>query len=111
MIEIKTVEEFDNIISKNNIVVVKFGAEWCGPCKTFHTVLKSLEQTLIDENTKGVVICEVDVEDVGELTNKFHIRNVPTTLIFKGGEIVDKLIGTQSESNIKEKINNIKINL
>ena len=42
MVEIKTVEEFDNIISKNNIVVVKFGAEWCGPCKTFHTVLKSL---------------------------------------------------------------------
>jgi thioredoxin 1 len=107
MVEIKTVEEFDNIISNNNIVVVKFGAEWCGPCKTFHTVLKSLEQTLIDENTKGDIICGVDVEEVAELTNKFHIKNVPTTLIFKGGEIVDKLIGTQSESKLKEKIDKL----
>lgn len=107
MVEIKTVEEFDNIISKNNIVVVKFGAEWCGPCKNFNTVLKSLEKTLIDENTKDVVICEVDVEEVEDLTNRFRIRNVPTTLIFKGGEIVDKLIGTQSESKLKEKIDKL----
>ena len=104
MVEIKIVEEFDNMISNGNIVIVKFGAEWCNPCKTFHTVLKSLEQTLITENIKNVVICEVDVEEVEELTSKFHIRNIPATFIFKGGEVVDKLIGTHSESELKEKI-------
>ncbi len=107
MIEIKTVEEFDNMISNGNIVVVKFGAEWCGPCKTLHTVLESLEETLNTNNIENVTICEVDVEEVEDLTNRFRIRNVPTTLIFKGGEVVEKLVGTHSESELKEKIDKI----
>ena len=45
-----------------------------------------------------------NVEEVEELTSKFHIRNIPATFIFKGGEVVDKLIGTYSESELKEKI-------
>lgn len=103
MIEITTVEEFDNIIANNNVALVKFGAEWCGPCKTMHTVMEELEK-----NVEGVAICEVDVEEVEELTTKFRVRNVPTTFIFKSGEMVEKIVGTHSESELREKINNVK---
>ena len=102
MIEITTVEEFDNIIANNNVALVKFDAEWCGPCKTMHTVMEELEK-----NVEGVAICEVDVEEVEELTTKFRVRNVPTTFIFKNGEMVEKIVGTHSESELREKIEKI----
>lgn len=103
MIEIKTAEEFNTIVANNDVVFVKFGAEWCGPCKTMHTVMEELEK-----NVEGVAVCEVDVEEVEELTNQFHIRNVPTSFIFKNGEVVDKVVGAHSESQLREKINNVK---
>lgn len=102
MIEITTAEEFNNIIANNDVVFVKFGAEWCGPCKTIHTVMEDLEKDI-----DGVVICEVDVEEVEELSNEFKIRNVPTSFIFKNGEIVEKIVGTHSVSELMEKLNNV----
>ena len=102
MIEIKTAEEFNTIVANNDVVFVKFGAEWCGPCKTMHTVMEELEK-----NIEGVAVCEVDVEEVEELANGFKIRNVPTSFIFKNGELVEKIVGAHSESELREKLNNV----
>ena len=99
MIEITTVEEFDNIIANNNVALVKFGAEWCGPCKTMHGVIESLEK-----NIEGVTICEADVEEIEDLTTELRIRNIPTTLIFKNGNIVERIVGTYSMEDLIEKI-------
>ena len=100
----KTVEEFDNIISNGNIVIVKFGAEWCGPCKTFHTVLKSLEQTLITENIKNVVICEVDVAiDYPDQDIEYIDQN---TLVDKLKPILSKIEALQSTARTGAQIKN-----
>lgn len=99
MIEINNENEFDNLINENEVVVVKFGAEWCGPCKTLHPIMESISNEMNE-----VKFAEVDVEDVSELTSRFRIRNVPTTLVIKSGEVVGKIVGSVGENEMKEKI-------
>ena len=100
VIEIKE-EEFEERIknSKTGKVLVDCYAEWCGPCKTMHGVIESLEK-----NIEGVTICEADVEEIEDLTTELRIRNIPTTLIFKNGNIVERIVGTYSMEDLIEKI-------
>ena len=99
MVEIRTKDEFNDIIHNNDVVLIKFGAEWCGPCKTMHGVIESLEK-----NIEGVTICEADVEEIEDLTTELRIRNIPTTLIFKNGNIVERIVGTYSMEDLIKKI-------
>jgi len=99
MIEIRTKDEFNDIIHNNDVVLIKFGAEWCSPCKTMHNVIESLEK-----NIEGVTICEADVEEIEDLTTELRIRNIPTTLIFKNGNIVERIVGAYSMEDLIEKI-------
>lgn len=100
MIEIKTVEEFENIKNNGKVSVIKFGAEWCRPCGTMHSILESLSKKF-----DNVVFAEVDVEEATDLAEMFAIRNIPVTIIFKDGELVDMSVGLQSETDMEKKIN------
>ena len=81
-------------------IVIDFSATWCGPARKLLLSLKNLLQ-----NMKGrVIIGKCDVDDNDELTSKYGIRNVPTVLFIKDGNVIDKNVGAAPKSDFVEKV-------
>ena len=87
------------IPSKGNIVL-KFGAEWCGPCKTIKPILEELKK----EN-ESVEFIDIDVDEHKELTAKYAVKGIPKIVFIRDGEIQSDLVGMQSKEVIQESIN------
>ena len=90
-------ENYEELV-KEGLVVVDFYATWCGPCKMIGPVLEELSQEL------EIKVVKVDVDEHLEIAKNFAIMSVPTILIYKNNEIVDKLIGFMPKDELKEKI-------
>lgn len=84
-------------------LVIDFSATWCGPCKKISPIIDELA----NEYEGKVNILKYDVDNNDELTAKFGIRNVPTVLFIKNGEVVDKHVGAATKDTFVEKINNL----
>lgn len=91
---------FEEIIASDKPVLVDFWAEWCGPCRMVGPIV---EELATDYEGKAV-IGKVDVDTNPEVSAKFGIRSIPTLLVFKGGEIVDKQIGAVPKNVLSQKI-------
>lgn len=87
-------------LKDNEYVVVKFGAEWCGPCKQISPVLDELADTYQDR----LKYIPIDVEESYEIATEYKVRNVPTILFLKQGEVMDKVVGSTSRATLVEKI-------
>jgi len=99
-----TDSNFDELVIKSEKpVVVDFWAEWCGPC---HAVGPLLDE-LSNEYDGKVLIAKVDVDNNYGIAGKFGIRNIPTVLFFKNGEVVDKQVGAVPKSNYATKIDTL----
>ena len=94
-----TSENFASLKAGDLPLVVDFWATWCGPCRMVAPIIEELAKAYDGK----VVIGKCDVEDNEDLASEFGIRNIPTILFFKGGEVVDKLIGAQSKAKFEEK--------
>ena len=94
-------EKFNDIINSENLTLVDFFATWCGPCKKIAPIIEELAE----EYAGRVVVGTCDVDECDELTAKFGIRNVPTVLFIKNGEVVDRHVGAAPKSVFVEKIN------
>ena len=93
--------EFENEVLKADVpVVVDFYATWCGPCKMIAPILDQLS----DEFADTAKIVKVDVDQEKEIAINYGVKGVPTLIIFKNGEIVDKAVGALPKSEIKNKI-------
>lgn len=101
-----TDEKFDEVLKSDKLVVVDFWAEWCGPCRMMSSIVDELAEDFADKCVVGKVDCDANPE----VCNKYGIRNIPTILFFKNGEIVDKNAGAAQKEILKEKINNILSN-
>ena len=96
-----TDSNFDEIVqSGDKPVLVDFWAEWCGPCKMIAPVVEELAN---DYDGKAV-IGKLDVDSNPGVSAKYGIRSIPTLLVFKGGEIVDKQIGAVNKGVLSQKL-------
>jgi thioredoxin 1 len=88
------------------IKVIKFGADWCGPCRLLEPTIISLKEKYNVEGS-GVEIVSSDVDVDFENSEKYGIRNVPTIIFLKDDVVVDKLIGFKQPSEIEDKIKSL----
>lgn len=96
-----TTDNFDEIVAKSDKpVLVDFWAEWCGPCRMVGPVVEELSK---DYEGKAVV-GKLNVDEHGEIAERFGIRNIPTLLVFKGGEVVDKQVGVAPKNVLAGKL-------
>ena len=94
-----TKENFASLKAGNLPLVVDFRATWCGPCRMVAPIIEELAAAYDGK----IVVGKCDVEENDDLAAEFGIRNIPTILFFKNGEIVDKLIGAQPKAKLEEK--------
>lgn len=95
---------FEELVTKSNKpVMIDFWAEWCGPCRMITPIVNELST----EYEGKVTIGKVNVDDNPGITSKYGIRNIPTILFFKNGEIVDKQVGAVSKSVLVQKIDSL----
>ncbi|GFZ32782.1 thioredoxin [Clostridium zeae] len=100
---VKHVEEkdFNEIVLENNqLVLVDFWATWCGPCKMIAPILEQLSEDMTD-----VTFVKVDVDNNPGLADKYDISSIPTIILFKGGNQVDKITGFRPKNDLVNIIN------
>ena len=95
-----TSENLSSLKKGDKPLVVDFWATWCGPCRMVSPIISELAEVYEGK----VVIGKCDVEENEDLAAEYGIRNIPTILFFKGGEVVNKLVGAQPKAKIDEAI-------
>ncbi len=92
---------FEEVVLNASVpVLVDFWAEWCGPCRMISPIVDELHT----EYEGKAVIGKVDVDANPEICGKYGIRNIPTILFFKGGEVADKQVGATQKAALASKI-------
>ena len=94
-----TSENFDSLKNGDLPLVVDFWAEWCGPCKMISPIISQLAE----EYDGRLVVGKCNVEESEELAAEYGIRNIPTLLFFKNGQLVDKFVGAANKVKLQEK--------
>ena len=94
-----TNNNFENLINNNDITLIDFYADWCGPCKALSPVIDE-----IAKSQTHIAVGKVNVDEEKELANKYRVRSIPTMVVFKGGKEVNRLVGFLPKEEILENI-------
>jgi len=109
MIDIRKIEkneDFENFISENKKVCIKFSADWCQPCKTLGQRLKNIDS----EKIGNTLFAEIDIsenEECEAIAEKYGVTNIPCMMYFKNGEMVDRSVGLVPLDDIYNRINKL----
>jgi thioredoxin 1 len=98
-----TDQSIDEVLSQNEITVIDFSADWCGPCKMLGPVIDQLSL-----DNPDIVIGKLDVMSNELTSRKYDITGIPCVIFFKNGEEVDRVKGVLPKSALQEKINELK---
>jgi thioredoxin 1 len=101
MEKIATNSNFAEILADSKPVMVDFWATWCGPCRMLGPTVEEVAK----EYDGKVVVVKCNVDECDEIPVKYGIRNIPTLLFFKGGQVVDRLVGNVPKAEITAKLN------
>jgi thioredoxin 1 len=106
IVHLRTLEEYSNIVEDHpeTEIIIDFSAEWCGPCKMYAPIFKKLQEEYKDD----FIFAKVDVDENPAMARKYAITGVPTTLILKNNELIDKIVGLMRPEGMKQKLNNLK---
>ncbi len=94
-----TSENFESLKNGGQPLVIDFWATWCGPCRMLGPIISELAE----EYDGRITVGKCDVEESEDLAAAFGIRNIPTVIFFKNGQIVDKMVGAQPKARLQEK--------
>ena len=87
-----------DLMAEGKPVIMDFWATWCGPCQMIGPMIDELAE----EFDGKIIIGKVNVDENSDLPSQYGVRNIPTILFFKGGELVNKLVGAQSKAKLLE---------
>ena len=90
-----TSQNFNQEIKNNNLLLVDFWAEWCGPCKSMHPIF-----TRMAKKYKQVRFARVNVDDAQDIAMKYEVQSIPTFIMFKNAEVVNRMVGAVGEPGI-----------
>lgn len=90
----------EEVLDNDQLTVVDFWAEWCGPCRAIGPVIEELSK----EYGEKINVGKVNVDHNPQLSVNYGITSIPAILFIKGGKVVDKLVGAQPKSNFVKKI-------
>ena len=95
-----TDEKYSEYASQNKPMMIDFSATWCGPCKKMAPIIEELGK----KYDGRIIVGKVDVDENPEITSQFGIRNIPTILFFKDGQVVDKTVGAIPANDVEAKM-------
>jgi len=93
----------ETVLGQGTVALVDFWAEWCGPCRMVGPIVEEISKEYGDK----AVVAKCDVDASPDISVRYGIRNIPTLLFFKDGEVADKLVGAVQKSKITEKLDNL----
>jgi len=88
-------QNFDQEKTKNDLLLVDFWAEWCGPCKSMHPIF-----TRMAKKYKSVRFARVNVDDAQNIAMRYGVQSIPTFIMFKNGEVANTMVGAVGEPGI-----------
>ena len=86
---------FHNVVSQNNLLLVDFWAEWCGPCKSMHPIFSRMAKKY-----DQVRFARVNVDNSQDVAKKFNVQSIPTFIMFKNGQVAQQMVGAIGEPGI-----------
>jgi thioredoxin 1 len=88
------------VLQSDKVTLIDLWAEWCGPCKMMNPIVEDLSAEYKDR----VVVGKLNVDDNPEVPTNYNVRGIPTFLLFKNGELKEKIVGMQSKQYLQNKI-------
>ena len=95
-----TTKNYGEVAASKLPVLIDFGAEWCGPCRMISPIIDELA----GEYEGRAVIGKCDVDNNDDIVGKFMVRNIPTIVFIKGGQVVDKQVGACTKADLVKKL-------
>ena len=96
-----TDDNFQQVLSEGKPVVVDFWSTWCGPCRALAPTIEALAE---EYEPQGIIFGKCDVDEAMDLPVKFSVRNIPTVVFLKDGNLVDKQVGNAPRNVLEEKV-------
>ena len=98
-------DNFEKTVKEQNLVLVDFYADWCGPCRMMTPIIHEFA----DEMDGKVVVAKLDIDSSQKTTQAFQVTSIPTIILFKGGEEVDRFTGVLDADGLKSMVSKVSV--